>query len=218
VDVAPNRRILLQRQVCPDLIVIFLIRNEQMPKMSLTEDDNVVKTIPSDRADEPLHIPVLPGRLSRDRSIPDAHRSKPPDECSAIRAIAIANDVAWWLVPATGLSQLTGKPLGIGMGCHAYTQKLSARMSQDKKSIQQPKRDGRNDEHIHRRDGIGVIVKKGLPALRRWPPSLCHVFRHRRLADLNASTVEALKQTLLGAESIAQPDASARPRNTPLIE
>lgn len=158
--------------------------------MSLTEDDNVVKTIPSDRADEPLHIPVLPGRLSRDRSIPDAHRSKPPDECSAIRAIAIANDVAWWLVPATGLSQLTGKPLGNGMGCHAYPQNLSARMSQDEKSIQQPKRDGRNDEHIHRRDGIGVIVKKGLPALRRWPPSLCHVFRHRRLADLNAKLEE----------------------------
>src|SRR5215469_6506989 len=61
-DLTPNRRILLQRQVCPDLVVVFLIRKEQVAKMSLAKHDDVIKTLPPDRADEPLCIPVLPSR------------------------------------------------------------------------------------------------------------------------------------------------------------
>jgi hypothetical protein len=49
-------------------------------------------------------------------------------------------------------------------------------MPQDKKPIQEPKRNCRNNKQVYRRDGISMIAKEGLPALRRWPPSLCHVF------------------------------------------
>jgi len=38
-------------------------------------------------------------------------------------------------------------------------------MPQDEKSIQQPKRDRRHDKQVDRRNGLGMIVKKGLPAL-----------------------------------------------------
>ena len=31
-----------------------------------------------------------------------------------------------------------------------------------------------------------MIAKEGLPALRRWLPSLCHVFCYGRLADIDA--------------------------------
>ena len=58
--------------------------------------------------------------------------------------------------------------------------------SKDKKPIQQPKRNRRNNEQVYRRDGISMIAKEGLPALRRWPPSLCHVFCNGRLADIDA--------------------------------
>jgi hypothetical protein len=50
-DLTPNRRILLQRQVGPDLVVVFLIRNEPVAKMSLANRDDVIKTLPPDRAD-----------------------------------------------------------------------------------------------------------------------------------------------------------------------
>ena len=55
-----DRRVLLQRQVRPSLVVIFLVRIEQMAQMPFAEHDNMVKTIPSDRTDQPLRIPVLP--------------------------------------------------------------------------------------------------------------------------------------------------------------
>jgi hypothetical protein len=87
-------------------------------------NDDVIKTFPSDRADQPLRISVLPRRPRRDRSVANARGPHAPDEGSAIRAVA--DQVAWRLVPAAGLGQLTGKPFGVGMGRHTQPQKLAA--------------------------------------------------------------------------------------------
>jgi hypothetical protein len=78
--------------------------------MALANDDDVIKTFPSNRADQPLRRP------RRDRSVANAHGPDAPDEGSAIRAVAVADQVAWRLVPAAGLGQLTGKPFRSGMG------------------------------------------------------------------------------------------------------
>ena len=58
-----DRRVLVQRWVRTSLIVIFLVRIEQMAEMSLAKHNNMVKTLPSDRPDEPLRISMLPWRL-----------------------------------------------------------------------------------------------------------------------------------------------------------
>jgi hypothetical protein len=76
-----------------DLVVVLLIRFEQMTKVLFAEDDQVIKAVSPDRADEPLRISILPRRLRRDRSIPYAHGSKAPDESLGIRAIPIADYV-----------------------------------------------------------------------------------------------------------------------------
>src|SRR5215471_18722552 len=68
--------------------------------MALANDDDVIKTFPSDRADQPLRISVLPRRPRRDRSVANAHGPDAPDEGSAIRAVAVVDQVAWRLVPA----------------------------------------------------------------------------------------------------------------------
>ena len=94
--------------------------------MALANDDDVIKTFPSDRADQPLRISILPRRPRGDRSVANAHGPDAPDDGSAIRAVAVADQVAWRLVLAAGLGQLTGKPFRIGMGCHTQPQKLAA--------------------------------------------------------------------------------------------
>jgi hypothetical protein len=35
-----------------------------------------------------------------------------------------------------------------------------------------------------------MIAKEGLPALRRWPPFLCHVFCYGRLVNIDAKLEE----------------------------
>lgn len=89
-----------------------------MPKMPLTKYDNMIKAVPSDRADEPLTIAILPWRSRRGWSIPNAHRPKMPDEDIAVDSVPIANEIAWPLLPAISLRQLATYPFRAWMhGC-----------------------------------------------------------------------------------------------------
>src|SRR5258708_14209186 len=110
---------------------MFLVGIEQMAEMSFAEHDNMVKTIPSDRTDKPLRVPVLPWRPWRDRPIPYAHCAKPLDDDSAIHAIPIANDISCRLLPAAGFVQLTGNPMGARACGHTQPHKLVAERGGD---------------------------------------------------------------------------------------
>src|SRR5258708_19843601 len=76
--------------------------------------------------------------------------------------------------------------MGVWAWVHTQPHKVAAGMLQDQKSIQQPKRDRWDYEQIHRRNAVGMSAQKGLPALRRWPPSPGHVFCHGGLPDIDA--------------------------------
>jgi hypothetical protein len=91
--------------------------------MALANDDDVIKTFPSD----PISLSAYPlCQGDRAETGRDAQGLDAPDEGSAIRAVAVADQVAWRLVPAAGLGRLTGKSFRIGMGCHTQPQKLAA--------------------------------------------------------------------------------------------
>jgi hypothetical protein len=62
--------------------------------MALANDGDVIKTFRSHRA--------------------DAHGPDAPDEGSAIGAVAVADQVAWRLVPAAGLGRLTASHSALG--------------------------------------------------------------------------------------------------------
>ena len=154
--------------------------------MALAKHDDMVKAIPSDRSDEPLRTSVLPGRSWCDRPISDTHGSQSAEKSMAIGAIPVANDVSRRPLPPVCLRQLMGNPFGARMRRYAQPQKLATGVLQDQEAVQQPKRDRRDREQIHRCDAVSVIVKEGLPALRRRPPSPRHVLSDRSLPDIDA--------------------------------
>ena len=71
------------------LIVVSLLAAEQVTKMLLTEDNDMIQAISPDRTDGPFDVSILPGRPSRNRAIPYAHCCEAPNEGLSIRAIAI---------------------------------------------------------------------------------------------------------------------------------
>jgi hypothetical protein len=58
LDVAWNRRILFQRQVRANLIVVFLIAAEQVTKILLAEDNDMIQAISAD-TDEPFGVSLI---------------------------------------------------------------------------------------------------------------------------------------------------------------
>ena len=87
--------------------------------MPLTEDDDMVKTFPPDRANQPFRMSILPWRVWRSWPVTNAHGAKPPLEYFAIDTVAIAEDMSRHRLPAAGLGKLPGDPLGRRMRRHA---------------------------------------------------------------------------------------------------
>src|SRR5262249_6336975 len=168
------------------IVVISLIRLEQVTKVPLAKHNDMVKAIPPDRSDEPLRTPVLPWRPNCNRPITDTHRSQPAENGSAIDPITVANDVARRPLPSVCLGQLAGNPFRGRMRRDAYPQKCATSVLQDQQSIQQPKRDCWDQEQIHRCDAVGVIAQEGLPTLRRRSLSPRHILCNRGLSDIDA--------------------------------
>ena len=157
-----------------------------MAKVSLAKHNDVVNAIPPDRSDEPLRTSVLPWRSCCDWPISYAHRPKPAEKGVAIEAIPVANEISGRLSPPVCLGQLTGNPFRARMRGDTQPQKLTTTVPQDQQSVQQPKRDRRDQEQIHRCDTVGMIAQEGLPALRRRLPSPGHVLRNCSLSDIDA--------------------------------
>ena len=55
----PRRwRIFVQRQVCASVIIILHVREENMAQVSFAEDDDMIKTFPSDRTNQSF-VPAI---------------------------------------------------------------------------------------------------------------------------------------------------------------
>ena len=81
-----------------------------------TGGGGMVKTVPPDRADQPLHVSVLPWRARWDRSVSNAHSPNTPNEGFPIGRIAVANKVSRRILPTERFGQLLGDPLGARIG------------------------------------------------------------------------------------------------------
>ena len=81
---------------------------KHMAQVPLAKDDNMIKTLPPDRANRPFRMTILPWRPGRSWPVANAHGTKPPGENFAIDRVAIADDVARCPFPAAGFDEVPG--------------------------------------------------------------------------------------------------------------
>src|SRR6266481_2320450 len=141
------------------LVIVFQVRQQHMSEVPLSEHNNVVKAFPSDRTDQPFGTSILPRGAWRCRPVANAHRSKSSDEDFAIGPIPVTDQIAGSLFPTACFRDLICDPFCSRMSCDAKPQNLPSAVLHDQQSIEQPKRDRRHDEHIHRSDPISVMSR-----------------------------------------------------------
>src|SRR5215472_3654633 len=98
--------ILVQRAMNARFIVIRGIPTQNPAQVRFPKYDHVVETFPSDRADQPLDVRVLPRRLGSSRLVPNAHGTQPLPEDHAIRSVPVPNKIARCTVPGERLGDL----------------------------------------------------------------------------------------------------------------
>src|ERR1700716_2768472 len=112
--------------------------------------------------------------------------TKPSDEDLTISPIPIADQIAGSLFPTASFRELICDPFCCRMRCNAKPQNLSSTMPHNQQAVEQPKRDCRDDEQIHRRDAVGMIIEKCFPTLGRRPSTPGHILGYAGLTDIDA--------------------------------
>ena len=131
MDGSGDRSVLDKGQMRPSDVVVFRIRAEHIAQMSLAEDEDVIKALPSDRADQPFGMAVLPRRSRRCRSVANAHGANAPSERLAIDPIAITDKILRRVLPADGLSHLPRDPFGRGMRSYPEPEHATSFMTEN---------------------------------------------------------------------------------------
>ena len=107
----------------------------------------------------------VPRRSRGDRPVADAQRSHAAHEYLAVAGISITDQMVGYRLPAAGFRELIGEPLCRRMRGYSKPKDTSPAVSHDQQPVQQPERDRRHHEQVHRCNAIRMIAKKGLPAL-----------------------------------------------------
>src|SRR5580704_1412773 len=130
LDRSMARRILAQRQMCSQVVVIDAVGRKDSAQVGLAEDDDVIEAFPADRADQSLRMPVLPRRPRGDRVIAYAHGCKTLRDGLAIAPVAVPNHVVRCLIPREGIRELTADPVRSRMVGDARRDQASPLMPQ----------------------------------------------------------------------------------------
>src|SRR5471030_3052412 len=104
--------------------------------MTLINDDDVVETFATDRANDALDIGVLPGRSWCSDDLFDAHRLDAIAEALTIRSIPIPQQIAGRGVPREGLGHLACEPVLRGIFGDVEVNNFSAVMAEDDECIE----------------------------------------------------------------------------------
>lgn len=157
---------------------------------TLIEDDEMVQTFPSDRANQALAIRILPRGMRSGEHLVNAHRMGGCRERLVINSVAITQQVAWCTIPGEGLDQLPSRPICRGMRGYAKVKESAAIMRQNQKNEEQTESRCGNHKEVCRDQFLGMILQEGPPGLRGWPAMANHVFGDRRLCEVDAEFLE----------------------------
>src|SRR5437763_8733870 len=88
-----ERTLLVEAQVGSRFVVVAEVRRQRPLEMASVQDDVVVQTLPSNRADESLGVWILPGALRCRQNLLDAQRLDSQSNFSTVPAVAIADEI-----------------------------------------------------------------------------------------------------------------------------
>src|SRR6185436_10323808 len=146
------------------LVVIGQVPGQQARQSGFIHDDYVVETFPSNRADHPLGVRVLPGGPWRGEHLVDAHpRRRWSDPREGV--ITIANEIARDLVPGERLAELLGGPRRRRMAGDGHVCDAATLMRQNDQHEEESTRGSWYDEEIGGRDLADMIREKRAPRL-----------------------------------------------------
>src|SRR5207244_13027425 len=115
-----------------------------------TQNEDMVQTLPPDRADEPLREGILPRAVGRREDFADPHALNASPKRRPVDAVAIAEEVGRRGVVRERVDELLGGPGGGGMLGHVEVEDAAALVGQHDEDEEDVQVSGGNGEEVDR--------------------------------------------------------------------
>ena len=125
----------------------------------------MVQALSSNRADQSLHIWILPWTVRRREDSLHSQRRDSQTDVMAVNAVPISDEIWGWVSIGEGLYDLLRGPCRSGMLGDIEMQNFATTMLQDEKDEQYLQGDGRHGEEIQGHRLAKMVAQKGLPRL-----------------------------------------------------
>ena len=173
----------------PRFQVVLDVRSQGAAQSALIGDDDVIKTLSTNRPDETFHVGVLPRRAWSREDFLHAERGS-HGRPSIERGITVAEHVSRRLVPGKRFAELLRHPRGRRVIGDRHVDDAAALVRENHEHEQEPAGGRRDDKEIGGGDLLDMVGEKRAPRLRRrrgWPR---HVLRNRCLRDVDPELQE----------------------------
>jgi hypothetical protein len=161
--------------------------------MPFTNHDDVAKAFPSNRADHPLGIRVLPRRAGRNHHFPDLQRRGLSRKSLSIDLVSVPNQIPGRLVQHARLQQLSRRPFRGRMLRHVEMHQPAPPVPQHHEHKQHSKRRRRHGEEIQGDQILGVVLQRW-PRLAHLPDRDC--WRSARFSSANSRCVRTAHRSV----------------------
>ena len=100
------------------LVIVREVTCQDAVQVPFAEDEDMIQTLPPDRADEPLCEGILPRAVRRREDFIDSHALHSVAKLLAVDLVTIVKQKGWCGVVWEGVHDLLGGPVGGGVLSH----------------------------------------------------------------------------------------------------
>ena len=163
-DPSRNRRVLVERQVSPGLVVVRLVERHESPDACLVEPDHVIETVATRRSYKALDEWILPRCVRSRDHVLNSHRLRgglEGIECM----VAIMNQIPRRLVPGKRFAELLSHPRRRWMRRDRHVPDAAPIVGEQHQHEYEAERHCWDDEEISRDDLSDVVAQERAPRL-----------------------------------------------------
>ena len=143
--------------------------------MRLVQDEKVIEALTADRADQPLHEGVLPGRARGGNDLADPQGPDSPHKLVTVDCVSITKQEPRRRIVRERLDELPRRPDGGGVVGDVEVEEFAAIMAEHDEDEPETEGQGRHEEEVDGDDLPGVRGKKRPPRGRGPRGSPAHV-------------------------------------------
>jgi len=183
-------RVHIERKVCAPAVIIIEIACECSLQVPFIQYDDVVQTLPSNRADDPFRVRVLPGTPGGNQHLFYAHVLHPLLEVGAIHLVSIAKEILGCRIAWKCLHDLLGGPLSRWVLGHIKMDEAAAMMGEHDQDEEYLEPDRGYDKEVDGHQVPHMVFQKRSPGRRGWIGGAQAILIHGGLGHLDAEFSE----------------------------